>query len=241
MVSRASTVTGGGVDLTWENNLVLVDGPGRALIEDLGSGTCSEQGCTCQGLCSRPAWCPATWPAPQSNNDLMQNELSLLRSEGDQGRWFGSESGDTDVWGQRPAMVGAATPSATNLHLTSADTAARGRGQSIAGFGNDFDGQTRFGTWDLGADQFVSACTTASQCNDGLSCTNDQCVGGNCVTTDTCGSGTFCSHATGGCESSSPPTTLPPDPDPDPNPNPDPNPDPGSVAPPRLLSVDPLP
>jgi len=229
MVSRASTVSNGGIDLTWENNLVLADGPGRAIIEDLGSGTCNEQGCNCQGLCSRPSWCPATWPAPQSNNDLMPGELSLFRSEGDQGRWFGPESGDTDVWGQAPGMVNTTAPSAANLHLTSSDTAARGRGQTLAGFGTDYDGQTRVGSWDLGADQFVSACTTASQCNDGLACTSDQCVGGNCVNADTCSGGATCSRTTGSCESSSPPTTLPPDPEPDP------------LAPPRLLSVEPLP
>jgi hypothetical protein len=160
----------------------------------------------------------------------MPGELSLFRSEGDQGRWFGSESGDTDVWGARPGMVDAASPSATNLHLTSSDTAARGRGQTIPGFGTDYDGQSRVGSWDLGADQFLSACTSASQCNDGVACTNDQCVGGNCVTTDTCASGTICNRTSGVCESSSPPTTLPPDPDPQP-----------PIAAPRLLSVEPLP
>jgi len=228
-VSRASTVTNGGIDLDWRNNVVIAAGPGRAIVEDLGAGTCNQQGCNCQGLCSVPSWCPSPWPSPQPDHEVMQNELAAFRSQGDSGHWFGSECGDTDVWGQQPAVINPINVDAASLHLLETDSVARNRGATLPGFGSDFDGQTRLGTWDIGADEFVSACTGAPDCNDGLACTDDQCVGGNCVLTDTCSVGQFCSHAAGGCTSESPPTTLPPDPDPEP------------LEAPRLLSVEPLP
>ncbi len=227
MVSRGSTISNGGVDVVWENNVVIAVGPGRAIAEDLGAGSCNEDGCICEGLCTKPAWCPVPWPAEQDTPDLLPNELARFRAEGDSGRWFGVESGDTDVWGQAPALVNAASPSAANLHLGASDAAARNRGQTIAGFGQDYDGQSRFGPWDIGADEFLAACVTANDCNDHVACTSDQCADGNCVANDICTAGFVCNTVTGVCQSNSPPTTVPPNPDP--------------LAAPRLLSVDPLP
>jgi hypothetical protein len=225
MVSRGSTVSNGGVDIVWENNVVIASGPGRAIGEDLGSGTCEEDGCICGGLCSKPAWCPAPWPAEQDTPDLLPNELARFRSEGDTGRWFGPESGDTDVWGQVPAVVRPASPSAANLHLGASDTAARNRGQTISGFGQDYDGQARLSPWDIGADEFQAACVTNADCDDAIICTADRCIDGNCSSTDTCSVGFHCSTTMGTCQADSPPTTVPPNP----------------LAAPRLLSVEPVP
>jgi hypothetical protein len=167
------------------------------------------------------------WPGDQNTPDLLGNELARFRSEGDAGRWFGPESGDTDIWGQVPALVGSSSPSAANLHLGASDDVARNRGQTISGFGQDYDGQARLSPWDIGADEFQAACVTNADCDDAIDCTADRCADGNCGSTDTCVAGFHCNSTTGSCQADSPPTTVPPDPDP--------------LTAPRLLSVEPVP
>lgn len=55
-----------------------------------------------------------------------------------------------------------------NLHLASTDTAAKDRGKtigaadSVPGLTMDIDGVTRSGSWDIGADEYASACTPAT-------------------------------------------------------------------------------
>jgi len=247
-VSVASTSE----DVTWENNLVHNFGGGIAIREDggdfIGSSArrCTRAGCNCNGQCSQPSWCPSSFSPgfqPDTTLENSQAGLSEFRSQGDAGFWFGSESGDTDVWGRSPALINRQNPSATNLHLTISDTAARDAGQTVQGFVSDYDGQTRTGVWDIGADEFIAACTTNSNCNDGLACTDDRCAGGNCLNTDTCGTGQFCDASSGVCEDEddgpivSPPTTQPPSP---PTTLPPPPP-PSGPQPPRLISVEPLP
>lgn len=44
-----------------------------------------------------------------------------------------------------------------DFHLASSDAGAKDYGQTIAGFSDDIDGQTRSGSWDIGADEYVAA------------------------------------------------------------------------------------
>lgn len=177
MVSRASTDEG----LRWSGNLLSnPTGIGYAIREDLGRGNCGN--CNCDGMCEPPSWCPDPWPAAQPNTGLTVSELSTFQAEGDQGYWFGAESGDTDRWGADPAVLDAGAPSARNLHLDPADTVAADRGvDPLAGasctagvcasgspgalcaidadciYELDYDGELRLAPWDIGADEVGAA------------------------------------------------------------------------------------
>ena len=51
-----------------------------------------------------------------------------------------------------------------DFHLASTDTAAIGAGTDLSGtFTDDIDGDTRSGTWDIGADEYVAAATAKPQ------------------------------------------------------------------------------
>lgn len=57
--------------------------------------------------------------------------------------------------------------STTDFHLQSGDTGAKDHGLSDPGsglFSDDIDGQTRTGTWDIGADEYVAAGSTPIEC-----------------------------------------------------------------------------
>jgi hypothetical protein len=54
-----------------------------------------------------------------------------------------------------------------NYHLSSFDTAAKDAGVNLSGdvnlpFNTDIDGQTRSGTWDIGADEYVVSLSPVS-------------------------------------------------------------------------------
>lgn len=54
------------------------------------------------------------------------------------------------------------TAGSEDLHLQASDTTWRGQGTDLsATFTTDIDGQTRTGTWDIGADQYISTAVTA--------------------------------------------------------------------------------
>jgi hypothetical protein len=49
-----------------------------------------------------------------------------------------------------------------DFHLNASDTVAKNKGTDLSGdsylpFSDDIDGQTRSGTWDIGADEYVAA------------------------------------------------------------------------------------
>jgi len=94
------------------------------------------------------------------------------------------------------------------MHLRGDDAVVRDHGAPLAGFADDFDGQTRAGAWDIGADEFVAACSGDLQCDDGVACTDDKCVAGSCLNADACGAGRVCRVETGACEATT--TSGPP-------------------------------
>jgi len=149
MVSRADTLNDGGVDWLWNNNALVQNGTGPLIDEDLGFGTCAVQPCNCNGLCTPPSWCPDPWPAAQTNPDLTDSELSTFQSEGDAGQWFGTESGDTSVWGTECLVVNSAAPSPANLSLQAGDTICRDAGSATYAPALDyFNGVRPFNTVD---------------------------------------------------------------------------------------------
>lgn len=66
-------------------------------------------------------------------------------------------SGASNYWtGVTPTFVDSSNK---NFHLAASDTVAKDKGYdySAAGYSDDIDGQTRTGTWDIGADEYVAA------------------------------------------------------------------------------------
>lgn len=153
----------------WQNNIILNENTTNgALAIAERAGACVPGNPTCNSnLCKfggpyNPGL-PAGWNSPATDNTLTDGQLSGFKTGGDAGQWFGAESGDTDAWGQTPALVAAAQPSATNLALSAVDTVAKDKGQVIASFSVDHWGQSRpQGTaWDIGADEVGSSSVTA--------------------------------------------------------------------------------
>ena len=173
MVSRA----GSDPSVRWMANVVYNAGDGGlALREETGRGNCGN--CTCGGDCLAPAWCPEPWPSPQRNQRLRIDELARFQREGDAGDWFGAESGDRDVWGERPATVRGEADTVSLPRLAVDDLVAQDRGLDLSragrctagrctkgspgtscsthaecAFTRDFDGELRTGPWDIGADE----------------------------------------------------------------------------------------
>jgi len=164
-------------DLRWSNNLIYnASTTGWAVREEQGAGGCGS--CDCGGRCPVPAWCPNPWPAPQRNPRLRTSQLETFRRDGAGGAWFGSGSGDGDVWGREPLVVGTPERTPQALRLREDDEAARGAGADLRKVGRcmggvcstgapglacagdadcapiaDFTGMTRSGSWDIGAFQ----------------------------------------------------------------------------------------
>jgi hypothetical protein len=105
-----------------------------------------------------PGFMPG-WDKQTGDTILLENQRSVFRAEGDGGKWFGPESGDSDRWGSAPRVVNAGAPSAPNLHLAPVDVTAKDRGGPIAGVDGDYDRQGRphGSRWDIGADEVVGA------------------------------------------------------------------------------------
>jgi hypothetical protein len=65
---------------------------------------------------------------------------------------------------QEQVNVTYANSSSQDFHLASSDTIAKNAGVDLSGtFTTDIDGETRSGTWDIGADEYSSSGTTAAQ------------------------------------------------------------------------------
>jgi len=195
-VSTATTDAG----FVWENNVVDVIGPGKALAEFqyvsagcTAPGCCAPQGCGCNdgtSLCDLPAYCDGTRFEPQDSSGLSAGlydvDLSTFVLEAGDGQWFGPESGATDVWDQTPAFVDGSSSEAGDFHLDEADTVARDRGKNLdTWFTTDIDGETRGILWDIGMDEIAdSGCATDAECDDGNVCTDDSCdFAGQCQNT----------------------------------------------------------
>lgn len=94
----------------------------------------------------------------------VQNCLAQDCTDGFSGTFAaGSTNNCSDVAGDAPGSnprtgdVSFADAAAKDFHLASTDTVALGYGADLsATFGDDIDGQTRSGAWDIGADEFVS-------------------------------------------------------------------------------------
>jgi hypothetical protein len=66
-------------------------------------------------------------------------------------------SGTGNITGVSPASIYVSSSAPYNLHLTSGASSLINVGSGLSGnFTNDIDGDTRFGTWDIGADEFVT-------------------------------------------------------------------------------------
>ncbi|MEE8311136.1 MAG: right-handed parallel beta-helix repeat-containing protein [Candidatus Binatia bacterium] len=175
MASNAATDP----SVRWLANVIDDEsGTGLAIREETGRGNCGN--CTCGGDCAPPIWCPDPWPSARHNPRIGIGELDRFRREGDEGGWFGAESGDRDVWGRLPRFVEDTASDPAGLHLRPDDDVAQDAGMDLSGAGRclegrctkgrpglacsehadcsfnvDFDGELRVAPWDIGADEQV--------------------------------------------------------------------------------------
>ncbi len=156
----------------WQNNVVVNSGGGDVMNEDQGgcqsTTSCTVAACGSSALSeSDPQYpgLPAIWTTAPSDRSLNASQLALFQSEGNSNAWFGSESGDTDKWGQTPVVRNAGSVSAANLHLSETDLVAKNAG--VCGItATDYDNEGRpdaSGFCDIGADEvFGGAAPTAT-------------------------------------------------------------------------------
>lgn len=143
----------------WENNIVVNEGIGPAIGEDLGAGQCANpSGST---VCEDPnVPCPgfAQMTGPNNLPDSPAG-LAQFQAGGDAGQWFGSETGNGDKWGVAPQIVNAAGNSLEAVHLSPEDGVARDAGLALSPGFNDMDGAPRpaGSGWDIGADEAGSS------------------------------------------------------------------------------------
>lgn len=143
----------------WENNIIVNEGTGPAIAEDLGAGQCS--GVAGSTVCEDPnVPCPsfAQMTGPNPLPDTPQG-VAQFQAGGDAGQWFGSESGEGDKWGTAPRIANSAANNPEALHLQSDDTVALDAGTAITPAFNDLDNAPRPAgpRWDIGADEAGSS------------------------------------------------------------------------------------
>lgn len=143
----------------WENNIIINDGTGPAIAEDLGAGECS--GVKGSTVCEDPSvpcpsFAPMTGPNPLPDTPA---GLAQFQAGGDAGEWFGSETGNGEKWGTAPAFKGATGANSDALHLLSTDTVALDAGLALTPAFNDYDNAPRPAgpRWDIGADEAGSS------------------------------------------------------------------------------------